>query len=147
EYNEFPQIENGIGLTRLLWQELKDIEEKIPNKIENNAFSIVTGVLGKKVLKPVINRFKEIEGLSIELLVVENNFFGKSVTVSGLLTAQDMYKSIEKNAKYDNIIIPEHSLNDKNYFLDGKSYSEFKNSFKKKNIYKAKNLKEILEVF
>ena len=147
-YNGFPQIENGIGLTRLLWNELKNIDNKLPKKLDNNKnFTLVTSVLSKKVMKRVKNRLNKIKNLEIELLIVENHFFGKNVTVAGLLTGGDIYNAIKNNITANNIIIPGVTLNDDNLFLDNMSLYNFKNKLSSKNIYVCDNLKEIMEVF
>ena len=148
EYNGFPQIENGIGLTRLLWNELKEIDNNLPVELEKNKeFTIVTSVLSKKVMKKVTNRLNKIKNLRINLLIVKNKFFGKNVTVTGLLTGQDIYNSINNNTTANNIIIPGVTLNEDNLFLDDMSLNELKTKLNNKKIYICDNLKEIMEVF
>ena len=147
KYNGFPQIENGIGLTRLLLNELKNIDDELPDELqENKKFTIITAELSKKIMKKVINRFNKIKGLNIDLLVIENKFFGKNVTVTGLLTGQDIYNSIIKNDTSKNIIIPGITLNDENLFLDNMSFIKLKDKLKDKKLYVCNNLKEIMEV-
>ena len=147
EYNGFPQIENGIGLTRLLWDELKNIDNNLPTKLdENKKFTLVTSVLAKKVLKKVKKRLNKIDNLQIELLVVENDFFGKNVTVTGLLTGEDIYNKIKNTQTTENIILPGVTLNDNNLFLDNMSLTDLKNKLNEKNVYVCDNLKEIMEV-
>ena len=146
EYNGFPQIENGIGLTRLLWKELDEIENSLPQVIANKKITIVTSVLAAKVLKVVVNKLNEIKGLDINILVVKNDFFGNNVTVAGLLTGQDIYNTIKNNTTASNIIIPGIALNDNNYFLDGMSYSELQEKLVNKNLFVCNNIKEIVEV-
>ena len=147
EYKGFPQIENGIGLTRLLWDELKNIDNNLPTKLdENKKFTLVTSVLAKKVMKKVKKRLNKIDNLQIELLVVENDFFGKNVTVTGLLTGEDIYNKIKNTQTEENIILPGVTLNDNNLFLDNMSLTDLKNKLNEKNIYVCDNLKEIMEV-
>ncbi len=147
EYNGFPQIENGIGLTRLFWNELDDIESSLPQVIDNKKITIVTSELAVKVMKVVVNKLNEIKGLDINILIVENNFFGNNVTVAGLLTGQDIYNAIKNNKAASNIIIPGIALNDNNYFLDDMSFSELQEKLTNKNLYACNNIKEIVEVF
>ncbi|MGM0437274.1 MAG: DUF512 domain-containing protein [Bacillota bacterium] len=147
EYNDFPQIENGIGLTRLLWNELNNIDSNLPAKLDQNKkITIVTSVLAEKVMRRVIKRFNKIRNLEINLLIVENEFFGKSVTVTGLLTGQDIYNKIIKNNTANNIILPGVTLNDDFLFLDDMSFNELKNKLSNKNLFVCDNLKEIMEV-
>ncbi|MGM0602783.1 MAG: DUF512 domain-containing protein [Bacillota bacterium] len=148
DYNGFPQLENGIGLTRLLWAELEELEDEIPKTVEKKTKVIlITSELGYKAVKKVLKRLNMINNLIIEAAVVKNNFFGKDVTVTGLLTAQDISKTIiDLNEKYDKIIIPEIVLNDEELFLDNISFSDFKKEFKNQKIKKACNIKMMLEV-
>ncbi|WP_050748608.1 DUF512 domain-containing protein [Halothermothrix orenii] len=90
EYDGFPQLENGIGLTRLLWDDFKKIYEKMPASVPDKDFGIVTSELGAKALKPVISELKKIKGLNVISIPVINNFFGQTVNVTGLLTGQDI---------------------------------------------------------
>ena len=147
KYNGFPQIENGIGLTRLLLNELKNIDNQLPDKLqESKNFTLITSELSEKLMLKVVNRFNKIKGLNIDLLVVKNKFFGESVTVTGLLTGQDIYNSIIENNTAKNIIIPGITLNDDNLFLDNMSFKKLKNKLNNKNLYVCDNLKEIMEV-
>lgn len=147
EYNDFPQIENGIGLTRLLWNELNNIDSSLPAKVDQNKkITIVTSVLAEKVMRRVIKKFNKIEKLEVNLLIVENEFFGKSITVAGLLTGQDIYNKIINNNTATNVVLPGVTLNDDSLFLDDMSFNELKNKLSDKNLFVCDNLKEIMEV-
>ncbi|RCW51459.1 MULTISPECIES: DUF512 domain-containing protein [unclassified Halanaerobium] len=148
EYHDFPQLENGIGLTRLLWDELDELEEKIPKKIgKKTNIILITSELGYKALKKVLKRLNKINNLDIEAAVVKNEFFGEDVTVTGLLTAKDIKNTINNlNKKYDKIILPEVIFNDDEIFLDNISFTEFRNDIKKYRIEKACDIKALLEV-
>ncbi len=147
EYNDFPQLENGIGLTALMNEELKSVEfPKNTAKTKKNA--VITSVLGKKALTKFSNKIKKIDSLDLEILVVENNFFGETVTVTGLLTAQDLKNNIKKlNADhYDKIFIPKIVLNDQNKFLDEINKEDFLEELFDYEIEFIDNLKELTEV-
>jgi putative radical SAM enzyme (TIGR03279 family) len=147
EYNDFPQLENGIGLTALMNEELKSVEiPKAAAKVEKIA--IMTSVLGKKALTEFSNKINKIDKLESEMLVVKNHFFGKSVTVTGLLTAQDLKNNIKKldADQYDMIFIPKIVLNDQSKFLDEIKKDEFLNELSDYRIKFIDNLKELTEV-
>ncbi|ODS50025.1 MAG: hypothetical protein A8274_1007, partial [Halanaerobium sp. 4-GBenrich] len=125
EYNDFPQLENGIGLTALMNHELEKVElPESLSKVKNTA--VMTSVLGKKSLSEFAEKIKKIDKLKLELKVVKNEFFGETVTVTGLLTAQDLKKNIKKinPIEYDQIFISEIVLNDQNKFLDEQTKEE-----------------------
>ncbi len=149
-YDDFPQIENGIGLTRLLWKQLSELETKIPEKIEvKQNLGIITGELGLKAISPVVQRLNEIENLILEPIVVENHFFGGQVNVTGLLTGSDILTELNNlsySVKFDKIIIPDIVLNEDNYFLDDMHYNHFKKNGKDLSFALACDINEILEV-
>jgi putative radical SAM enzyme (TIGR03279 family) len=147
EYNNFPQLENGIGLTVLMNQEFEAVE--IPKFLaKQKKIAIMTSVLGRKSLTKLINEIKEIDKLEVDIKVVENQFFGETVTVTGLLTAQDLKNNIKKidAAKYDNFFIPEVVLNDQMKFLDEIKKEEFLADLSDYKIEFINNLKELIEV-
>ncbi|MDI3279863.1 MAG: DUF512 domain-containing protein [Bacillota bacterium] len=89
EYEDFPQVENGIGLTRLLWEELE--EAVFPAVLPSpRTLLLVTGLLGAQALKPAISRLQQVERLKVMLCPVRNRFFGPEITVTGLLTGEDI---------------------------------------------------------
>lgn len=149
-YGSFLQLENGVGLTRLFRNDYKKFKSRYLPKIrenkKNSVYHIITSVLGKKAIKPVIDDLnKNLERVRVEIHKVENKFFGKTVTVTGLLTARDIEDKI-KDKRIDNIIIPKVVLNDDNLFLDGVTFKTFKNKYNELNIYLCDDIKDIMEV-
>lgn len=144
-YQEFPQIENGIGLTRLTRSNFSNLD--LPDQISHKEISLITGKLGLKALNPIKIRLKKIKGLDINFVSVKNYFFGKNITVTGLLTARDIIKTIKNNRLNKNIIIPGIVLNKENKFLDEITINQFKNKLKDFNLFFCNNMKEVVEVF
>lgn len=149
-YNQFLQLENGVGITRILrdnyQQHYKERVKDLDNNTNNTKYHILTSVLGKKAIEPVINDInKNQKKVRIEIEVVKNSYFGHTVTVAGLLTSKDLHKKIKKN-KYQNVIIPKVTLNDNGMFLDNISIKEFKNKLKDSNIYLSDGIGDLMEV-
>lgn len=97
EYEEFYQLENGIGLARLFLKEFDQLIPQIPDHLESpQKVLVVTSVLGWRVLKRVLPRLKEIGNLTVNVEVVVNRFFGEGITVTGLLTGQDVYRQLSE---------------------------------------------------
>ncbi|MFW6305973.1 MAG: DUF512 domain-containing protein [Bacillota bacterium] len=146
EYNGFPQLENGIGLTRLLWKEFSSLE--IPEAIaEERDLGIITGILGNKALMPIIKRLNDINNLNINTIPVKNKYFGESVTVTGLLTGGDIIMSLDSLQRIpENIIIPRIVLNERGFFLDDLSIIDIDEKFSDVNFYLAGDITEMLEV-
>ncbi|RAK06196.1 putative radical SAM enzyme (TIGR03279 family) [Halanaerobium saccharolyticum] len=146
-YNDFPQLENGIGLTALLNEEIKEIN--FPDSLtEQKKIAVITSVLGEKALKKFSDSLKHIDQLEFDFKVAQNEFFGESVTVTGLLTAQDLRAEIKKmnKNKYHKIFIPEIVLNDQMKFLDEVKKEDFLDELSEYNLEFVSNIKEFMEV-
>ena len=120
-YDGFPQLENGIGLSRNFLEEWQEAGKITPVKGEVNSV-IPVGTSAFKVLQPIIEDFNAKTGMQHRLIGVENEFFGSSVNVTGLLCGNDILNAV-KGAQ--SIILPEVVLNSDDLFLDDMSYAEF----------------------
>lgn len=118
-YDGFPQIENGVGVSRLFLDEYQMIKDDLPQRCEESHYVIATGLLGSSILKPVLNELNLIKGISLELKVIENVFFGPRVTVTGLLTGNDLLNGLINTPKGTKVIISDIMLKKgENVFLD-----------------------------
>ena len=120
-YDGFPQLENGIGLSRNFLEEWQEANKIAPVKGEVNSV-IPVGTSAYKVLQPLIEDFNAKTGMQHKLIGVENEFFGNTVNVTGLLCGNDILNAV-KGAQ--SIILPEVVLNSDDLFLDDMSYAEF----------------------
>lgn len=120
-YDGFPQLENGIGLSRNFMEEWQKASKIAPVKGEVNSV-IPVGTSAYKVLQPFIEAFNAETGMQHKLIAVENEFFGNTVNVTGLLCGNDILSAVKGAAS---IILPEVVLNSDDLFLDDMSYAEF----------------------
>lgn len=120
-YDGFPQLENGIGLSRNFMEEWQKAGKITPVKGEVNSV-IPVGTSAYKVLQPLIEAFNAEIGMQHKLIAVENEFFGNTVNVTGLLCGKDILNAVKGAAS---IILPEVVLNSDDLFLDDMSYAEF----------------------
>lgn len=124
-YDGFEQLENGIGLIRLLWDEFGALEESLPQRVEPREVHIVSGVSGITALQPIVLRLNQIDGLTVKLIPVVNRFLGESITVTGLLCGQDIIAVLGEKYKGKNILLPEIILKaDEDILLDDISLAE-----------------------
>lgn len=121
-YGDFPQIENGVGLSRMFIEQWDRAVEKVPRDISQlRKVSIVAGVSGARVLAPLLEKLK-VGNVTTQLITVKNDYFGEQVTVSGLLTGRDILKAIKNADAGDAVIIPGSALRKgEAVFLDGLS--------------------------
>ncbi len=90
-YDDYPQYSNGVGMTREFLNAWKRARRHLPARLSEPAsVALICGTLMTPVLQQVVERLNQIEGMRACLRPVINQFFGETVTVSGLLTGQDV---------------------------------------------------------
>lgn len=119
-YEDFPQIENGVGLMRTLFDEVEyQLEEMDKTEKVEKSFYMVTGTLAKDSIEYIAGIVKEKIEVDLDVVAVNNDFFGETITVAGLLTGQDIVDRVLELDKKDAIIIPRAMLRcDDVVFLD-----------------------------
>jgi len=119
-YDDFPQIENGVGMTRAFLNRFARQKYRFPREVKPVRVTIATGELAAPVLAdrilPVLNTVK---GVQSELIPIRNRFFGGKVTVSGLVTGGDIIEGLRSRTRPDLIMIPPNCRNGDGLFLDG----------------------------
>ena len=127
EYEGFPQYENGVGLMRSFSQELEDAltDLKITN-VNESRILIATGKLAEGFIRSISRMILDrVKGLIIEVISVRNDFFGETITVSGLITGNDLVNQIRGRGDYDAIFIPRSMMKrDEDVFLDNLTYEQ-----------------------
>lgn len=116
-YDGFPQIEDGVGMLRQLLSSRKLPAVHLTRKLRA---VVVTGMLMEKLLPQVLaQKLERIENFDIDVSAVENKLLGRSITVSGLLGGEDIYRNLKKQkCCYDVILLPPNCLNSEGKFLD-----------------------------
>ncbi|MBM3463948.1 MAG: DUF512 domain-containing protein [Armatimonadetes bacterium] len=120
-YGDYPQLENGVGLCRLLITEFNRRRRYLPSELDKpRRVLLVTGASGGQVLPSIVERLNQIHNLEVRLVVVPNDFLGHSVTVAGLLGGRDMLAAMQRAGEADAALIPAVSLRegDDAVFLD-----------------------------
>ncbi len=103
-YDDLSQIENGVGLTPQFLSQAKRLKIQLPEKIKKIKFVTFTGVS----FYPILARFAERlskKGFDIEVVPVENIYFGKTVTVTGLITGRDVMRALSGYVQSDAILL------------------------------------------
>jgi len=119
KYAGFPQLENGVGLTRLFMDEWEKVKSRLPQEAPPLKVTLATGISGEKVLKPVVDRLNAVKGLDVSIKVIENRYFGEQITVAGLITGRDLIAQLEPGKTGDLLVLPAVMLKkDEAVFLD-----------------------------
>ncbi|MFQ5886524.1 MAG: DUF512 domain-containing protein, partial [Anaerolineae bacterium] len=102
EYDGFPQLENGIGLVRRLLDE--GVEGKpLATKARK---SLACGVLIAPLLEEMTGKYSALLSTQIEVIPVQNQFFGPAITVSGLLTGRDVIAALQGTDLGEMVYLP-----------------------------------------
>jgi len=135
EYDGFPQLENGVGLTRVFLDEWEETRFRVwgstlnlvsaqssrpaasgvdcgPRRAKSSygikvrKITLVCGTLITPLLEEIAAEFGQLTGLTVEVTSVVNEFFGPTVTVSGLLTGQDVIEALQGRDLGDVVFLP-----------------------------------------
>lgn len=148
EYEGFPQIENGVGLIRKLEYEFNEYLETVPKGTEaDRTVSIVTGTSAYGFIKELSRKLSEkVDKLKINVYSIINDYFGDTITVSGLITGQDIIKQLKDKELGDMVLIPKSMLkSDEDIFLDDITIEDMEKSLNMNVIACDVNGKEFIE--
>ena len=126
-YEEYSQIENGVGMLASLESEFKCeldyLDEYLPDYSGKREVSMATGYAAYEHIARLAYLLESrVEGLKINVYPIKNNFFGEHITVAGLLTGEDMEAQLKDKLLDDALLIPSVTLRaDGDLFLDGKT--------------------------
>lgn len=128
-YDGYEQIEDGIGMLRLFEQQWHDWDG-IPRKAYEKPIrlALLTGTLAAPFIQSLVDEIA-VENLVATVIPVTNDYFGTQINVAGLLTAQDILKTVKHATdKWDGIIIPGTALRKgEEIFLDDMTLADFRN--------------------
>ncbi len=148
-YDGYLQLENGVGMMRLLYNEfteaLAQVEKSIPVKEET--ISIATGQLAyglmAKFAKLVMEQFPQV---TIHVYKIVNDFFGHTITVSGLITGQDLLAQLKEKPLGSRLILSSNMIRSgETVFLDDITVEQVENTLQTKVNIVESNGKALLD--
>lgn len=133
-YDEFFQIENGVGEFREMIDRFNAAWPQIPKRIARPLkITWVTGTLAAENLKKfIIDPLNGIENVSIDMIPIFNYFYGTTIQVSGLLVGEDIYNQLKDRPLGDLILLPPRVLNENGLFLDDWTVRDLEQKLNKK---------------
>ncbi len=126
-YEDFSQLEDGVGLVSLLMSEAADALDAYDHKLyKKRRISIATGEAAYPFINRIVdNIMKKWDNLECRVYPVKNNFFGGLVDVAGLVTATDIYDRLKSEDLGEELLIPAVMLDaDGKMFLDSVTLDE-----------------------
>lgn len=152
-YEGYPQLENGVGLLRSFKDEvleaLSHIESKRDSEGRKKRYTVATGKLAYEYMKEIRDAIEEkIKDVEVDVVKIDNNFFGKDITVTGLITGTDIYEQLKERDLGDYLVIPKAMLkSDEDIFLDNMKLEELSEKLNTEIIVTKVDGKDFVDTF
>ena len=129
-YDEYLQLENGVGMLRLLINEVNEELVSHQGDERKRDVSLVTGMLAAPYLYSLsLGIQMKYPSVNINICPIENKFFGEHITVSGLITGQDILQQLLHTQLGEELLLPVNMLkSDEDIFLDDVTVEELSNA-------------------
>lgn len=126
-YDGYVQLENGVGMMRLLEDEFSESVAKLHrHPFMKRKKTIACGVLAAPLLKRLVEMLRvKCPGIDVQVNPIVNHYFGESITVSGLVTGTDLMEQLRGEELGSELLIPSNMLRaDEEVFLDDVTVAE-----------------------
>ncbi len=140
QYDGYLQLENGVGMLRLLHDEFMEALDKEVGDDTERVMSLATGRLAYPYLVRLVEAMKDkFPNTHVNVVPIRNDFFGESITVSGLITGQDLMGQMKEQMQGKRLLIPCNMLRiDEDVFLDDYTTTDVEKTLQVKlNIVKS----------
>lgn len=152
-YDGYVQLENGVGMLRLLLDEFREAMNAERSKCQKEmqageeTISIATGRLAAPFLEMLAREFMQrYPQKHIQVFAVRNDFFGEQITVAGLLTGQDLLRQLKDKDLGDRLLLPCSMLRSgEETFLDDMTVTELKNALQVKTVIVNSNGQDLYD--
>jgi putative radical SAM enzyme (TIGR03279 family) len=119
-YEDYPQIGNGVGSIRQFLKQFRSIAKTLPATVQpERRFTWVVGNAVEQAFQPVLQRLNQVQGLQINLAALRSDYWGQQITVTGLLTGQDVIQGLQGTDLGEGLLLPTLMLkHEDDRFLD-----------------------------
>ena len=106
-YDGYIQLENGVGMVRLMTEEVHEALAEMDGDQEAEELSVATGLLAEKYLRGFLKEIAEkFPNRKVHLYPIVNDFFGEMITVSGLITGRDLIRQLSGKPLGSRLLLP-----------------------------------------
>lgn len=124
-YENYPQIDNGVGSIRSFLKQFELAAQKLPAQVTPRKFTWVVGNAVEKAFQPILKQLNQVEGLEVNMVALCSNYWGQDITVTGLLTGQDLFFGLQQKRLGDGVLLPAMMLkHGDTCFLDDMTVAE-----------------------
>lgn len=107
-YEDYPQIGNGVGSIRQFIKQFQETASRmLPKQLDTpRRFTWVVGNAVEQAFEPLVQQLNAVAGLEVKLAALSSDYWGQEITVTGLLTGQDLLNNLQGKDLGDGIILP-----------------------------------------
>ncbi|PSB01355.1 TIGR03279 family radical SAM protein [Merismopedia glauca] len=127
EYEDYPQLGNGVGSIRRFIKEFQELAaDRLPETIETSqTLTWVVGNAVEKAFQPLVSTLNAVEGLDVKLAAFASQYWGQEISVTGLLTGEDLMRGLKGRELGDRVLLPAVMLkHEETKFLDDMTVAE-----------------------
>lgn len=112
-YEGFPQLEDGVGTTRVFLDSLRSLGRRLPSSAPTSREAVlVTGTLSAPIVRRLAETLNAVKGIRLEVLAIPNRFFGGTISVAGLLAGQDVIRELRSCPSPGDVLLPSIAFRD-----------------------------------
>lgn len=125
-YEDYPQIGNGVGSIRQFLKQFEMAAKKLPPQRQGSRrFTWVVGNAVEQAFQPILQRLNAVDHLAVRMVAIASHYWGQTMTVTGLLTGQDILNALQGQDLGDAVLLPTVMLkHDEARFLDDMTVEE-----------------------
>jgi putative radical SAM enzyme (TIGR03279 family) len=106
-YEDYPQLGNGVGSIRQFLKQFQSAARRLPKQLaQPRRLTWVVGNAVEQAFQPILDRFKQVQGLEVSMVAIASQYWGQTMTVTGLLTGQDILHALKRRVLGDAILLP-----------------------------------------
>jgi putative radical SAM enzyme (TIGR03279 family) len=110
-YEDYPQIDNGVGSIRLFIKQFEQAAQSLPARIKSpRAYTWVVGNTVAQAFQPIVEQLNQVDGLQVTLAALASDYWGQTMTVTGLLTGHDILAALQGQDLADGLLLPQLML-------------------------------------
>lgn len=145
-YEDYPQIDNGVGSIRSFLKQFAAAATDLPPQVEPpRQFTWVVGNAVEKAFQPILHQLNQVKGLRVNMEALCSNYWGQSISVTGLLTGQDLLEKLSGKELGNAILLPALMLkHGDTYFLDDMTVEELAHKLDRA-IIPVRSVEELIE--
>lgn len=146
-YEDYPQIGNGVGSIRQFLKQFRSSAKTLPAQVASpRQLTWVVGNAVEQAFQPVIQRLNQVQGLQVKMAALRSDYWGQPITVTGLLTGQDLVQGLQGTDLGDGILLPTLMLkHEDDRFLDDMTIGQVAQQLQTR-IWPVHDIEELLQI-